>query len=61
MPWARVGSYESNTTYEYHTVSLQHHTDVLPPGGYNITVVVLSERPGNFIRESSLWIQSFIA
>jgi len=61
MPWARVGSYESNTNYEYYTVSLQHNIDVMPPGVYNITVVVLSERLGNFIRESSLWIQSFIA
>ena len=61
MPWARVGSYESNTNYEYYTVSLQHYTDVLSPGAYNITVVVLSERLGNFIRESSLWIQSFVA
>ncbi|MFW9894943.1 MAG: hypothetical protein ACFFD7_03985 [Candidatus Thorarchaeota archaeon] len=60
MPWARVGSLESNATYEYYTVSLQHYIDVMPPGVYNITVVVLSERVGNFIRESSLWIRSSI-
>ena len=60
MPWTRVGSYESNTNYEYYSVSLQHVIDLVTPGIYNITVVVLTERIGNFIRESSLWIQSFI-
>ena len=58
MPWARVGSFQSNTNYEYYTVSLQHYIDLLTPGAYNITVVVQSERTGNFIRESSFWIQS---
>ena len=58
MPWARVGSYQSNTNYEYYTVSLQHYIDLLTPGSYNLTVVVLTERLGNFIRESSFWIRS---
>ncbi|MFW9823760.1 MAG: hypothetical protein ACFFE4_12530 [Candidatus Thorarchaeota archaeon] len=61
MPWARVGSYQSNTNYEYYTVSLQHYIDAMPPDVYNITVVVLSERVGNFVRESSLWIRSSIS
>ncbi len=61
MPWARVGSYQSNTNYEYYNVSLQHYIDVMPPGIYNFTVVVMTERVANFIRESSFWIQSFIA
>lgn len=60
MPWTRVGSYESNTNYEYYSVSLQHYIDLITPGDYNITVVVLTERLGNFIRQSSLWIQSSI-
>ncbi|MHA2283424.1 MAG: hypothetical protein ACXAC5_21500 [Promethearchaeota archaeon] len=60
MPWARVGSFESNTNYEYYTVSLQHYIEIVPPGVYNITVVVLTEQVGNFIRESSLWIRSSI-
>jgi len=59
MPWARVGSYESNTNYEYYSVSLQHYIEAFPAGTYNITVVVLTERVGNFIRESSLWIRSY--
>ena len=59
MPWARVGSYESNTNYEYYTVSLQHYIDLVDPGVYNITVVVLTERLGNFIRQSSLWIHAY--
>ncbi|MFW9902464.1 MAG: hypothetical protein ACFFDY_14450 [Candidatus Thorarchaeota archaeon] len=59
MPWARVGSYESNTNYEYYTVSLQHYIELITPGIYNITVVVLSERLGNFIRQSSFWIHAY--
>jgi hypothetical protein len=59
MPWARTGGYESNTNYEYSTVSLQHFFTLTTPGVYNITVVVLTERLGNFIREASLWIQSY--
>lgn len=61
MPWARVGSYESNTNYEYYSVSLQHYIDLVTPGVYNFTVVILTERVGNFIREYSLWIKSYIA
>ena len=61
MPWARTGGYESNTNYEYSTVSLQHYFTVTTPGVYNITVVVLSESGANFIRQSSLWIQSYPA
>ena len=61
MPWARTGGYESNTNYEYSTVSLQHYFTLITPGPYNITVVVLSERLGNHIREASLWIQSYPA
>lgn len=61
MPWARTGSYQSSTDSEYTTVSLQHYFTVATPGIYNITVVVLTERAGNFIRESSLWIQTYPA
>jgi hypothetical protein len=61
MPWARVGSYQSNTNYEYYTVSLQHYLELMTPGTYNITVTVLTERVGNFIRQSSFWIRSYIA
>ncbi|MHA2009932.1 MAG: hypothetical protein ACXABO_20200 [Promethearchaeota archaeon] len=60
MPWTRVGSYESNTNYEYLSVSLQHYIENMSAGIYNITIVVLTERVGNFVRESSLWIRSYI-
>ncbi|UCD01870.1 MAG: hypothetical protein JSV23_02290 [Promethearchaeota archaeon] len=59
MPWARVGSFESNTNYEYYSVSLQHYIDLVPPGVYNFTVAVMTERVGNFIRESSFWIHAY--
>ena len=61
MPWARTGGYESNTNYEYSTVSLQHYFTLTTPGVYNITVVVLSENLPNHIREASLWIQVYPA
>ena len=61
MPWARTGGYQSNTNYEYSTVSLQHYFTLNTTGIYNITITVLTERLGNFIRESSLWIQSYPA
>lgn len=61
MPWARTGGYESNTNYEYSTVSLQHYFTLTTPGTYNITVVVLSENLPNHIREASLWIRSYPA
>jgi len=61
MPWARTGGYQSNTNYEYSTVSLQHYFTLNTPGTYNITITILTERVGNFIRESSLWIQSYPA
>ena len=60
-PWARTGGYESNTNYEYSTVSLQHYFTLTTPGTYNITVTVLTESVGNFIRQSSLWIESYPA
>lgn len=61
MPWARTGGYQSNTNYEYSTVSLQHYFTLTTPGVYNITVVVLSENIPNHIREASLWIRSYPA
>ena len=61
MPWARTGGYQSNTNYEYSTVSLQHYFTLTTPGTYNITVVVLSENIPNHIRQASLWIRSYPA
>ncbi len=61
MPWARTGGYESNTNYEYSTVTLQHYFTLNASGICNITVTILTERVGNFIREASLWIRSYTA
>ena len=61
MPWARTGGHESSSDSDYTTVSLQHYFTLTTPGVYNITVIVLTEKAGNFIRESSLWIQSYPA
>jgi hypothetical protein len=61
MPWARTGTHLGTSGSDYYTVSLQHYIDLITPGIYNFTVVVLTERAGNFIRQSSFWIQSYIA
>lgn len=60
MPWARTGTHQGTSDSDYYTVSLQHYIELITPGIYNFTVVVLTERVGNFIRQSSFWIQSFI-
>ena len=59
MPWARTGGHESSSDSDYTTVALQHYFTVTTPGTYNFTVVVLTEKAGNFIRESSFWIQVY--
>ena len=59
-PWTRTGTHEGASDSDYYSVSLQHYIDLLTPGTYNFTVVVLTERAGNFIRQSSFWIQSYI-
>jgi len=61
MPWARTGSFQSNTNYEYSTVSLQHYFTLTSAGRYNITITILTEWAGNFIRQSSLWVRSYPA
>ncbi|MHA2289292.1 MAG: hypothetical protein ACXABG_10960 [Promethearchaeota archaeon] len=59
MPWARTGSHQGASDSDYTTVALQHYFTVTTPGTYNITVVILTEGVGNFIRESSLWIEAY--
>jgi len=59
MPWARTGGHESSSDSDYTTVALQYYFTVNAPGTYNITVVALTEKAGNFIREFSFWIQAY--
>ncbi len=59
MPWARTGSHQGASDSDYTTVALQHYFTLTTPGRYNITVTILTERAGNFIRQSSLWINSY--
>ena len=59
MPWARTGGHKSSSDSDYSTVALQHFFTVTTPGTYNITVVALKEKAGNFIRESSFLIQLY--
>lgn len=58
-PFARVGCYEGTATYEYYSVSLAHVMEMSSPGTHSFTIVVISERAGNFIRESAFTIVGF--
>ncbi|MFX1483744.1 MAG: hypothetical protein ACFFCP_11230 [Promethearchaeota archaeon] len=58
-PFTRVGPYQGNDTYDYHSVSLTHVIDVASPGVHDFAIVVLSEIAGNFIRSSTFVIMSF--
>ena len=58
-PFTRVGSYEGQATYEYHSVSMTHVIDEASPGHHDFAIVVISESAGNFIRESTFTIVSF--
>jgi hypothetical protein len=58
-PFTRVGPYEGQDTYDYHSVSLTHVIDEASPGVHDFTIVVFSEMAGNFIRASTFVIISF--
>ncbi|MFX1263402.1 MAG: hypothetical protein ACFFAZ_15080 [Promethearchaeota archaeon] len=58
-PFTRVGPYEGQDTYDYHSVSLTHVIDEAAPGVHDFTIVVFSEMAGNFIRASTFVIISF--
>ena len=58
-PFTRVGSYQGQANYEYHSVSMTHVIDEASPGHHSFAISVISERAGNFIRESTFTIVSF--
>ncbi len=58
-PFTRVGSYEGQATYEYHSVTMTHVINEASPGHHDFAIVVISEYAGNFIRESTFTIVSF--
>jgi len=58
-PFTRVGPYQGQDTYDYHSVSLTYVIDEASPGVHNFAIVVFSETAGNFIRESTFVIISF--
>lgn len=58
-PFTRVGPFQGNDTYDYHSVSLTHVIDVASPGVHDFAIVVFSEIAGNFIRGSTFVIISF--
>jgi hypothetical protein len=58
-PFTRVGSYQGQAAYEYHSVSMTHVIDGASPGHHDFAISLISERAGNFIRESTFTIVSF--
>jgi hypothetical protein len=58
-PFTRVGPYQGQDTYDYHSVSLTYVIDEASPGVHDFAIVILSETAGNFIRESTFVIISF--
>ncbi|MFX1485270.1 MAG: hypothetical protein ACFFCP_19005 [Promethearchaeota archaeon] len=58
-PFTRVGPYEGQDTYDYHSVSLTHVIDEASPGVHDFAIVIFSETAGNFIRSSTFVILSF--
>ncbi|MFW9890220.1 MAG: hypothetical protein ACFFER_18705 [Candidatus Thorarchaeota archaeon] len=58
-PFTRVGPYEGQDTYDYHSVSLTHVIGEASPGVHDFTIVVFSETAGNFIRASTFAIIGF--
>jgi len=52
-PFTRAGPYEGSATYQYIPVALQHSL-TMSAGTHNISIIVISETAGNFMRESCL-------
>jgi len=57
-PFTRAGPYQGDATYQYYPVALQH-AQILAAGIHNISVVVISETPGNFMRHSALAVTRY--
>ena len=57
-PFTRAGPYEGSATYQYIPVTLQH-SQTLTTGPHNISIVVISETAGNFMRSSALSVSRY--
>ena len=57
-PFTRAGPYQGDATYQYYPVALQH-SQILSAGSHNITIVVISEKAGNFMRSSGLAVTRY--
>jgi len=57
-PFTRAGPYQGDATYQYYPVALQY-SQTLSKGTHNISIVVISETAGNFMRSSSLAVTRY--
>jgi len=57
-PFTRAGPYQGDATYQYYPVALQH-SQILSAGTHNISIVVISEKAGNFMRSSCLAVTRY--
>ena len=57
-PFTRAGPFEGDATYQYIPVALQHSL-TMSAGSHNISIIVISETAGNFMRDSCLSVTRY--
>lgn len=57
-PFTRAGPFQGTATYQYYPVALQHSL-TLSAGTHNVSISVISETAGNFMRSSSLAVTRY--
>jgi hypothetical protein len=57
-PFTRAGPFQGTATYQYYPVVLQHSL-ILSAGIHNISISVISETAGNFMRSSCLAVTRY--
>ena len=57
-PFTRAGPFEGYATYQYIPVTLQHSL-TMSAGTHNISIIVISETAGNFMRDSCLSVTRY--
>ncbi len=59
-PFSIAGGYGVDETFLYIPVALQYSTDTLAAGNHTVSIIVLNSYNPNFIRQSTLLVQTYI-
>jgi len=59
-PFSIAGGYDIDDYYTYIPVALQYSTDTLATGSHTVSVMALKSYSFNFIRQSTLLIQTYV-